>query len=192
MGSRKALIATGLIGMLLIGVVTPVTAHETQNVEGYDITFGGANEPLITGERMWLEIEIVDNESGDPVEGQADTLNLYVQNSGNDRGEINLSEKHGEDGVYEASVIFTESGDYTVHLEGSIEDTEVHTHFEKEVQDHTELEYPTNDSQVTDNGNKSQTDANQTDESGFGTMSIAIAAISVIMTLGMVLLRQQR
>lgn len=141
---------------------------------------------------MWLEIEIVDNESGEPVEGQADALSLYVQNDGNDRSEINLSEVHGESGVYEAPVIFTESGNYTVHLEGSIEDTEVHTHFETSVQDHTELEYPDNGSQATDDGIESQTDGNQTDESGFGTSSVAIAAIGVVAITGVALRRHRR
>lgn len=52
---------------------------------------------------------------------------------------LEVSEKHGVPGVYEAAVVFTASGKYTVHMEGTIEGTEVHTHFEKEVEDHITL-----------------------------------------------------
>lgn len=192
MGYHRTILTFVLITVVVTGVAHPVAAHETQNVEGYDVTFGGADEPLVTDERMWLEIEIADNESGEPVDGQADALQLYVQNAGNDREEVNLSEKHGEDGVYEAPVVFTESGDYTVHLEGQIEDTEVHTHFETDVQDRSELEYPDTESQAADDGNESRTDENQTDESGFGTASVAIAAIGVVAIVGAVLSRRRR
>lgn len=141
----------------MIGVVGPASAHETQTIEGYDFTFGGADEPLITGERMWLELDIVNNETGEPVTGQAETLNISVQKPGNERVALDVSEKHGEPGVYEAPVIFTEPGTYIIHVQGCIDGTKFHTHFEKEVQDHTELEYPGNESQTPDSSNESQT-----------------------------------
>lgn len=55
MSSKKPLIALVGLGILLAGITTPAMAHDTQTVDGYDITFGGAEEPLITGERMWLD-----------------------------------------------------------------------------------------------------------------------------------------
>lgn len=48
----------------------------------------------------------------------------------------------------EAPVIFTESGEYIVHIEGSIEKAEFHIHFKIEVEDHTELLYPSNESKA--------------------------------------------
>lgn len=139
---RKLFVTLLIVAAVMVAAVGPATAHETQTVEGYELTFGGADEPVITGERMWLEIEIVDEETGEPVEGQADSLEVSIQQAGGEKVEWNVSEKHGEPGVYEAAVIFTEPGDYVVHVEGTIEDTEVHTHFEKEVHDHNDLEYP--------------------------------------------------
>ena len=123
---KKTAIALGMTVILLASAVGPAAAHDTQSVEGYEITFGGAEEPLITGERMWLEFEIVDNESGEPVTNQSN-LTASVQIDGGEKTALDLSEKHGEPGVYEAPVIFTEAGNYTVHLEGTINGTAVHT-----------------------------------------------------------------
>lgn len=138
---RNVSIALLVIAAVMIAAVGPVTAHDTQNVEGYEITFGGADEPVITGERMWLEFHIVDSETGEPVEGQADSLIVSIQQADGEKVELDVREKHGTPGVYEAAVIFTEPDDYMAHLEGSIEDTDVHTHFEKQVRDHNDLKY---------------------------------------------------
>ena len=189
---RKLLLALVTIMVLLTSIVGPATAHESQTVEGYEITFGGEDEPVITGERMWLQFDIVDNETGESTTGQAENLTVSVQTAGSDKTALEVSEKHGEPGVYEAPVIFTEPGDYVIHLEGSLEGTAVHTHFEKEVQDHTELEYPIDNPQAADGGDESQTDDTQTDQAGFGSVGVVIVAIGVVATIGVVLLRQQR
>ncbi|QFU84722.1 FixH family protein [Natronorubrum aibiense] len=192
MNAHKPLLALVLIGMLSVGAITPVAAHETQNVDGYDITFGGADEPLITGERMWLELEVVDTETGEPIENEAENLIVSVQATGSDKTPLDVTEKHGEPGVYQAPVIFTESGDYMIHLEGSIEGTEVHTHFEKEVHDHTALEYPSDGSQTADDSDESQTDETRTDESGFGSVGVVMVGIGAVAAIGAFLLRRQR
>ena len=190
MSHRNQLAALALVVVLLVGVAAPVAAHETQTFDGYDVTFGGADEPLITGERMWLELEVVDNETGDPVEGQADNLELYVQTSGHERSEVNLSEKDGEDGVYEAPVVFTEPGDYVVHAEGQIEETEVHTHFETEVTDRADLEYPNDDSQNAAREDETHAhDDNETAEAGLGAVGPAMAAIGAVGGVGALLFR---
>lgn len=62
---RRLLLALGLSVMLVVSAASPIVAHETKTVEGYDLTFGGANKPLITGERIWLELEIADTETDD-------------------------------------------------------------------------------------------------------------------------------
>jgi|GEM_PF-2333228 hypothetical protein len=189
---RKSLLVLAIITTLMASAVVPVTAHESQNIEGYEITFGGAEEPVITGERMWLQFEIVDNQTGEPVANQSENLIVSVQTEGSNKTALELSEKHGDPGVYEAPVIFTEPGNYTVHLEGSLENTEVHTHFEKEVHDHTELEYPGDESQTSNDGTESPTNDTQTEEAGFGSLSVAIAAMGTMAAIGAFLLRRRR
>lgn len=126
--------------------VTPVAAHDSQEIDGYELTFGGADEPVITDERMWLKLSITD-ENGDPVPDQADSLEWTLEKPGDvDPVDLEVSESHGEPGVYETPVVFTEPGKYVVHMKGTIEDTEIHTHFEKEVESSGDLQYPENDS----------------------------------------------
>lgn len=48
------IVVPGLIMMLMAGDVNLVITHETKTVEGYDLTFGAVDEPLITGERIEL------------------------------------------------------------------------------------------------------------------------------------------
>lgn len=133
------MVATVVLAMV---AVAPATAHESEEIDGYELTFGGADEPVITGERMWLQLSIVD-EDGEPVSDQAETLQWQVEKPGEeDPVALEVSEAHGDPGVYEAPVVFTEPGEYVIHIEGTVENTEVHTHFEKEVEDHTALQYP--------------------------------------------------
>lgn len=147
--SLAALVVVALVVLATVAVA-PAAAHESQEIDGYELTFGGADEPVITGERMWLQLRITD-ENGEPVADQADSLQWRVEKPGEaDAVPLEVSEKHGAPGVYEAAVVFTEPGEYTVHIEGKVEDTGVHTHFEKEVVDHTTLEYPESNSSDDD------------------------------------------
>lgn len=144
MRQTRLLMALFVAAVVMLGTVAviPTAAHESETIDGYELTFGGADEPVITGERMWLVLRISD-EDGEPLPDQADALQWRVEKPGEeDPVVLDVSEKHGEPGVYEAAVVFTEPGEYVVHIEGTVEDTEVHTHYEKEVNDRTALEYP--------------------------------------------------
>lgn len=132
-----------LAWVLLVGAVHPAAAHETVTIDGYELTFGGSDEPVITGERMWLQVEIVNADTGEPVEGQGDSLGMAVQRPfGNDTFELAVGGVHGQPGVYEGAVVFTEPGTYTVYVNGSIDGTEIDASFQKQVHDATKLEYP--------------------------------------------------
>ncbi|WP_455449057.1 FixH family protein [Natrinema thermotolerans] len=192
MSIKKPLFALVALSVLLTGIATPVLAHETQAVDGYDVTFGGADEPLITDERMWLEFEIVDTETGAPAAGHAENLTVSVQTSEAEKTPLELSEKHGEPGVYEAPVVFAEPGDYVVHLEGHLDGVDVHTHFEKTVTDRAELEYPASESEAAGNSTDSQPNDERPDEAGFGSGSIALAGLGLGTVIGAVLLRRRR
>lgn len=147
MSYHKSVVVLGVVTMLIVSGVGPVFAHDKQTVEGYDLTFGGADEPLITGERMWLELEITDNETGEPVANQTETLTMKVQSLGHENFTLEVSEKHGERGVYEAPVIFTEPGEYIIHVTGNLKGNHFHTHFTTEVENRTEIMYPSERSQ---------------------------------------------
>ncbi len=133
-------LALGL-GLGLMGVNWTSSAHESATVGPYKITFGGTDEPLITGERMWLKFEVLNTETEEPAEGLTETLTFSVDD-GAKKQELNLGSVHGEPGNYKAAVIITEAGPYEFHIEGEINGTMVHKHFEKEVLDRKSLSFP--------------------------------------------------
>lgn len=143
MAHPRWLLPVVIVAVVLASAVGSVTAHETKTVDGYEVTFGGGDEPVITGERMWLQIEIVDAESGEPVEGQGDSLQMAVQRPfGNDTFDLDVDGVYGRPGWYEGAVVFTEPGTYTIYVSGTIDGTDVETNFSKQVHDASNLEYP--------------------------------------------------
>ena len=142
-----------VVVLLLTGAVGLAAAHETETVNGYEMTFGGSDEPVITGERMWLQVELVDAETGAPVEGQAESISIAVQAPfGNDTHELDVSEVHGSPGVYQGAVVFTEPGTYTVYINGTVNGTSIDTSFSKQVHDASDLEYPASGQQSARGG----------------------------------------
>lgn len=140
---HPGLVVLLVAAVLLSGAVTVAAAHDSRTVSGYEVTFGGADEPVVTDERMWLEVEVVDAETGEPVEGLDDSLMIAVQRPfGNDTHELELDSRFGEPGWYEAPVIFTEPGTYTVLLNGTIDGTDANLSFQKQVHDASTFEYP--------------------------------------------------
>lgn len=128
---------------VLVASVPIASAHDTVTVDGYEVTFGGADEPVITGERMWLEVHLLEAETGESVEGAEDNLNISVQRPfGNDTRELEVSSRFGEPGYYEAPIIFTEPGTYTVYVNGTVNGTAMNLSFQKQVHDAEELQYP--------------------------------------------------
>lgn len=90
----------------------PAAAHETAAVDGYDILFGGADEPVITGERMWLEVRITDSETEDPVTDLEDDRSVAVQRPfGNDTFDFEVESRFGQPGVVRGGSRFHGTGD---------------------------------------------------------------------------------
>lgn len=175
---RTTLVCVIVVSATLSILAAPAAAHDTETDGGYEITFGGSDEPIITGERQWLEIEIVDAESGDPVEGAGESLTVTVQKSGADEAyEADAEARHGEPGWYDAAIFFTEPGEYAVTVEGTVDGTEISTTFQKTVEEPDDLMYP-----EPDDG-----DASSALGAGFG----AGAALVAVGALGAVLLARR-
>lgn len=177
MVSHRWFVTLAVVGVVLVGTASLVTAHETKTVNGYELTFGGSDEPVITGERMWLQVEINDTETGQPVADQADSLEMAVQRPfGNDTRELEVDSVFGRPGWYEAAVVFTEPGTYTVYINGSIDGTDVNTSFSKKVHDAGELEYPN-----TTRAGNSRFGSNTAMGFGVGALTTAIALAAVVL-----------
>lgn len=179
---RQRLVSILLVLCIVLAGMTGVaSAHETETVEGYELTFGGSDEPVITDERMWLQVEIVDNETGEPVEGLDDDVEMSVQRPfGNDTHELEVDGVYGEPGLYEAAVVFTEPGTYTVFINATINGTEVETEFSKQVHNKSKLRYPV----TTDNSiNETADEESQESGSGLGAAAATVALGLVVVVL---------
>lgn len=143
MQTTGRVVVLAVLAVVFIGATGIATAHETTTVNGYELTFGGSDEPVITGERMWLQVEILDAETGEPVEGLEDSVEIAVQRPfGNDTFELDVSGVHGRPGWYEGAVVFTEPGTYTVFVTAEIEGDTIETSFQKQVHNASNLQYP--------------------------------------------------
>lgn len=161
-----------VVAVAFIGTAGVATAHETTTVNGYELTFGGSDEPVITGERMWLQVEILDADTGAPVEGIDDSVEIAVQRPfGNDTRELETFSVFGSPGWYEGAVVFTEPGTYTVFITAEVEGATIETSFQKQVHNASSLQYP----QPTPS---SERDSGMDASMGFGLGAI-VAAIGM-------------
>lgn len=142
MNQRYAIVLI-VISIFLASGIPLVSAHDTETVNGYEITFGGSDEPVITDERMWLEVNVVDTESEEPIEGLEESLTIAVQRPfGNDTRELDVSSRFGAPGWYEAPIIFTQPGTYTVYINGTFDGADANLAFQKQVHNASNLQYP--------------------------------------------------
>ncbi len=99
-------------------------AHGHTDVGDYALVIGFHNEPAYQGEPNGLDLFVTNEESGEPVNGLEDTLRVEII-YGSSTKELEIKPQFGRDGAYTAYVIPTESGDYSWHIFGTIEDTPV-------------------------------------------------------------------
>lgn len=112
-----------LVAAALYVVYAPqVSAHEERELGDYEIVFGWQVEPAYAGVFNGPEIRITNTETGEPVVGAEETLNLTV-NFGGESKELTLEPAWQEPGSYEAYLTPTRPGDYAFELTGSISET---------------------------------------------------------------------
>lgn len=171
MVKRRWLASLVAIGIIVGGAAGMASAHETTTVSGYELTFGGSDEPVISGERMWMQVEILDAETEEPVEGLDDSVQIAVQRPfGNDTFELEVGGVHGRPGWYEGAVVFTEPGTYTVFITAQIDGQTIETSFQKQVHSASTLRYP-QPTPAPDNGLDAST--------GFG-LGVLVAAVAMV------------
>lgn len=107
--------------IILTQATHTVRAHNRVEVGPYAIVIGWLQEPAIVGERNALTIEISENEQ--PFLGAEATLDMEVLYAGRTwRVNMNPTETPG---LYTADLFPTVRGLYTVHLFGTLENTDV-------------------------------------------------------------------
>ena len=149
--NKKPLIAACLLAMIaLLTSYQTALAHETVTVGDYEIEVGWISEPPIAGQLNGIEIFVSNTSTGEaqPVE-DVSALTVTISYGGQSR-ELTL-EPRGEDtpGEYEAILLPTVPGQYTIALGGQLGDTAVEAEVEPhEVGSADAVQFPSVESSV--------------------------------------------
>ena len=142
---RRIFWLAGLFAFLALTFsIQPVLAHESVTVGDYEIVIGWATEPPLVGQINAIEIHVSNTSTGSeqPVE---DISSLIVTMSYGGQDKTLTFKPLGDDnpGQFEAPVLPTVPGEYTLHLGGTLGETAVNaeTHVE-EVQPAETLAFP--------------------------------------------------
>lgn len=159
--SRRSLIA-GAFGTVAAALLafSPIgaSAHEHRTVGDYEFVVGFLNEPAVSGELNGLDLRVsmpstatpaADGEEAEatPVEGLETTLQAEVI-YGDQTMALTLEAAWNNPGHYEAYFIPTAAGDYSFHVFGTINGTDVDETFTSgpdtfsTVIDRSTLEFP--------------------------------------------------
>jgi hypothetical protein len=145
---KRILWLAGLFAFLAFTLpVQPARAHESVTVGDYEIVVGWGTEPPLVGQMNAIEIHVSNTSTGaeQPVE---DISSLIVTVSYGGQNKTLHFESLGEDnpGGFEAQILPTVPGEYTLHFGGTLGDTAVdaETHVE-EVQPAETLAFPSVD-----------------------------------------------
>jgi len=121
---KKALIVLFALLAALALIVLPAIAHEGREVGEYEIEFGWRVEPAYTTLLNGPEISVHNHDTEAGVEGLEDTLQLEVSYGGKSKV-LKLRAVSDDPGHYTADLIPTQPGDYSFHITGKIDDTDV-------------------------------------------------------------------
>ncbi|HMD81576.1 MAG TPA: hypothetical protein VKE92_09740 [Anaerolineales bacterium] len=132
--NKTPYIAACLIAMVAVVLnFQLVLAHESITVGDYEIEVGWVNEPPVAGQLNGIEMHVSNTSSGEhqPVE---DISSLTVKVSYGGQSKALTLEPLGEDapGQFQASLLPTIPGQYTLTFGGQLGDTPVDAHLEPE------------------------------------------------------------
>ncbi len=122
MKSRIAITAALVLVLCLIASVSAY-AHGQTEVGDYELEIGFHNEPAYLNQPNGLDLFVTNTKTGEMVNGLEDTLQAEII-FGSSKKSLTI-EPQEEDGAYTAFVVPTQTGDYTWHIFGTIEDTPV-------------------------------------------------------------------
>jgi len=112
-------------------------AHEDREVAGYQVVIGFIDEPVFVGQKSGLELFV--SRDDQPIAGLEETLQAEVIKD-DQRRELPLSPRFGEEGAYQSYFFPTVAGPYTFRIFGSIEGNEIDESFTSSPEGFSEVE----------------------------------------------------
>ncbi|MFQ6013541.1 MAG: hypothetical protein ACE5LS_07860 [Thermoplasmata archaeon] len=169
------------LGLALLALPAPVSAHEHIEVGDLEFIVGWRAEPPVVGVLNGLDLGISRHPSEEPVMGAEGNLTATLR-TGPTSVTKSIRPQFGRDGWYTFDVVPTREGDYTVQIEGTLEGTAVDiTVALKTVLGRAGVEFPVNDPSASELQDAILASADETAalRAQVGTLSI-IAAVGII------------
>lgn len=128
---------------------TPAAAHERRTVGPYTFVVGWITEPSFVGQLNALDLTVTETASSKAVEGLEKTLKAdLIAGGGAAVMPLAIAARFGLPGKYQGQVLPTKTGDYTFHISGTVNTTNVDEKFESgpgrfgAVEDIAALQFP--------------------------------------------------
>jgi hypothetical protein len=111
-------VALGATAFLLV-LSSPASSHERQNVDKYQLTIGWGDEPVFSGSRNSVEVDVA-NAAGAPVSDLGGGSLSAEISFGDERVALPLLPAGSRPGRFRAWLVPTRSGTYSFHITGSV------------------------------------------------------------------------
>jgi hypothetical protein len=163
---------------------SPAAAHERRAVGPYTFVVGWITEPSYLGQLNALDLTVTDTASTKAVEGLEKTLKAdIITGGGASVMPLTIAARFGLPGKYQGQVLPTKTGDYTFHITGTVNTTQIDEKFESgpgrfgSIEDLTALQFP---NKVPSNSDL----ASKLDDANMKlTVAIALAAVALVASI---------
>jgi hypothetical protein len=172
-------------------------AHERRTVGSYQFVFGWVNEPAFVGQFNSIDLRISDTRTSPPtpVTGLEKTLKADISAGGLSPFPLTLEARFGAAGAYNAWLMPTVTGTYTVHITGKIDTQNIDEKFTSgpntfdDIADIAAVQYPTKVPAADELGKKLDAISSSVDQ----TRIIAIVGLVLgVLALGGATLTRRR
>ena len=184
-GRSWRFLAPGLAALLLT-LPAPASAHETQTVNRLRLTIGWGDEPVFSGAKNSVEVDVSDA-TGAPVTDPGGSLTAEVS-FGDERIVLPLQPSGQRPGKFRAWLVPTRPGTYTFHITGTVKGQTIDTSSTCSdktfdcVTDVSDVQFPAKDpsaGQLAESVSRALPRAERAMDTAAGARNVAMAAIGV-------------
>jgi hypothetical protein len=132
-----------VLGLAIVVLWSPATAHETKEVAGLEVVFGAEPEPALNGQLQFLRWRFRTKDTKQPF-AELEALTATVKHGGKQYGPFQGRTSPREPGLVATQHIFTAPGEYEATLTFKKKgDPQTHSiAFQFRIRDRKELEIP--------------------------------------------------
>jgi hypothetical protein len=163
-------------------------AHERRTVGPYQFVFGWVSEPAYVGQLNSIDLRVSDTRSSPatPVSGLEKTLKAEIAAGGLSAFPLTIEARFGAAGAYNAWLMPTVTGAYSVHITGKIDTQNIDERFTSgpntfdDINDIADLQYPAKVPVADDLGKRLDAISSSIDQTriiALGALVVALAGI---------------